>query len=114
MPIFYVSNVDSHISEEERVVLKQWMKPKKDKNSIQKNLFAHHVVQLKLVTAKSMEKNFFHSNANFVVRLLNGCVGEILISPTNAIKNKLQDSMFLDYPKISCLSACSAKLRRTD
>ena len=51
-----------------------------------------------------MEKTLFSSNVNFVVQLLNGFVGEILIFVNLAIKGNALEIMLVSIPKINFLN----------
>jgi hypothetical protein len=72
---------------------------------IPSNLYVQVVALFKSLIAKSMENSSYHSNVDFVVQLLNGFVGAILISVMAAIKSKSQGNTFRGCQKISYLSA---------
>ena len=99
------SNAISLTSEEEKVALRPWVTQKQEKNSTPKNLSALVAVQLKQQTVKSTTKSTSHSNADSAVQSLNGSAGETHIFVMDVIRSKLQDSIFREYQRTSCLSA---------
>jgi hypothetical protein len=53
---------------------------------------------------KNMGRTSLSLNASFVVALLNGFVGEILTFVTLAIKDNVQETMYQNTQKTSCLN----------
>ena len=99
------SNAISLTSEEEKVALRPWVTRKQEKNSTPKNLSALVAVQSKQQTARSTAKSTSHSNADSAVQSVNGSAGETRIFVMDVIRSKLQDSIFREYQRTSCLSA---------
>lgn len=80
------------------------MTQKQEKSSTPKNSSALAAVQSKQQTARNTVKSTSHSNADSAVQSLNGFAGETHIFVMDAIRSKLQDSIYPEYQRTSCLS----------
>lgn len=80
------------------------MTQKQEKSSTPKNSSVLAAVQSKQQTARNTVKSTSHSNADSAVQSLNGFAGETHIFVMDAIRSKLQDSIYPEYQRTSCLS----------
>lgn len=93
MHILSALNAKIHISVEGKIVLRRWMINKMQVHLNHNNLFALTAVKFQYKIAQNMEKISYNLNANSVVQLLNGFVGETHIFANHVIKSNVMEIM---------------------
>ena len=93
-PTLCVSNAKVLTLEAEKIVWQRWTRRKMQEVLLKQNSwYAQIVVIFQSKTAQNMVKILFSSNVNFVVVLLNGFAGEILIFVNLVIKDSVMETM---------------------
>jgi len=106
MHIFNATSVRVHISEEEKIVWPLWINLKMLEDHLKlNNWFVPTAAKYQSKIARNMGKTSFNSNVNFVVALLNGFAGEILIFVSHVIKDNVMEIMWVNIQRISFRNA---------
>jgi len=106
MHIFNATSVRVHISEEEKIVWPLWINLKMLEDHLKlNNWFVLTAAKYQSKIARNMGKTSFNSNVNFVVALLNGFVGEILIFVSHVIKDNVMEIMWVNIQRTSFRNA---------